>query len=83
MIAHAILLIFNGLLSVLLAPLQVVNITINIISSIPIVQRFVQVIAYLLPMNNLKPMIFIIISLGILSIVLGILKALWDILPIL
>ena len=83
MIANAILLIFNGLLSVLLAPLQVVNITINIISSIPIVQRFVQVIAYLLPMNNLKPMIFIIISLGILSIVLGILKALWDILPIL
>ena len=83
MISNAILLVFNGLLSVILAPIQAINITINIISSIPIVQRFVQVIAYLLPMNNLKPMIFIIISLGILSIVLGILKALWDILPIL
>lgn len=83
MIANAILLIFNGLLSVLLAPLQVVNITINIISSIPVLQRFVQVIAYLLPMNNLKPMIAIIISLGVISIFTGLLKALWDILPIL
>lgn len=83
MIANAILLILNGLLSVLLAPLQVVNITINVISSIPVVQRFVQVIAYLLPINNLKPMIVIIISLGVLSIVLGIFKALWHVLPFL
>ena len=83
MISNAILLVFNGLLTVILAPVQVVNITINVVSSIPVVQRFIQVIAYLLPMNNLKPMMFIIIGLGLLSIVLGILKAVWDVLPLL
>lgn len=68
MISNAILLVVNSFITILLAPLQVVNITINIVSSIPVLQNFLQVVGYLLPLNNLKPLIFGIISVAYFSI---------------
>ena len=66
MIFDAILLLFEGLIRVLLAPLTLVNITVDFISSISAIRPFLQVVAYLIPFSNILPLI--VLSFSILGI---------------
>lgn len=62
MITNAILLVVQGFLDILLLPLSVLNFAIDLVSSIPVVTSFLQVVAYVLPWGNLVPIIGFIIA---------------------
>lgn len=62
MILDGILGIFNVLLGILLAPLSVLSLGIDFVNSIPIINGFLNIIAYILPWNNITPIITFIIA---------------------
>lgn len=74
MILDAILLVFQGFLNILLAPLAVINIGIDIIGSIPIVTQFLQLVAYVLPWSNLLPVFILVIGLISFRIALALIR---------
>lgn len=61
MIVDLILLVFKGVLTVLLLPISVFNVTIDFLSSIPVVVSFLQIVAYVIPWSNILPLILLII----------------------
>ena len=82
MIGNAILLIAQGFLNVLFAPLAVLNIAIDLVASIPVVTQFLQVVVYVLPMDNLMPIILFTISMFIFRAVLSFIRLIWSFIPI-
>ena len=62
MIVDGILLVFQGLVNLILAPLSVINIGVDLVSSIPYVTPFLQIVVYVLPWSNLMPLITLIID---------------------
>lgn len=83
MIIDLILLVLQGCLNVILAPLTIINITIDFISGITVVTSFLQVIAYILPWSNILPLIILTIGIIVLKIGISIVKTIWDLLPLL
>lgn len=83
MIVDTLLNILASLFNILLAPLEIINIGIDVVSSIPIVASFIQVVAYIFPFNNLLPIIVIVISIIGFKVIISLLRTLWAILPIL
>ena len=81
MIIDLFLLVIQGILNIILAPLTVINITIDFISSIPIITEFLQVAAYLLPLDNLLPLILLLIALFSFRIVVALIRTVWDLIP--
>ena len=53
MITNAILLVFQGVLNVLLAPLTVINIGIDFVAGIPVIGSFINLVSYVLPWGKL------------------------------
>ena len=82
MIGNAILLIAQGFINLLFAPLAVLNFTIDLVSSIPVVTQFLQVVVYVLPMDNLMPIILFTISMFIFRAVLSFVRLIWSFIPI-
>ncbi len=82
MIIDGILLIIQGILNVLLLPLSGLNIAIDFIGSIPVVTQFLQVIVYVLPWDNLKPLIIFTIAMFTFRAVLSLIKLIWHFIPI-
>lgn len=82
MISDGILFVFQGILNVLLLPLSALNVAIDFVGSIPVVTQFLQVIVYVLPWNNLKPLILFTISMFIFRAVLSLIKLIWHFIPI-
>lgn len=81
MIVDGILLVFQGVLNILLAPLTILNIGVDLISSIPYVTQFLQVVAYILPWSNLLPLIVVIISICMFRISLSFVKLILNFMP--
>lgn len=67
MIFDGILLLFQGILNIILFPLGVLNIGIDFLS-FPIVTQFLQIVAYILPWNNLLPLITLLIGISVFKI---------------
>lgn len=82
MIVNGILLLVQGLLEVLLLPLTGLNIAVDFLSSIPVVTEFLQIVAYLLPMDNLKPLFTIVIGIFIFRATIAIIKTIWKFIPV-
>lgn len=82
MIVDGILLVLQGVLSILLAPLEVINIGIDFVSSIPVVSSFLQIVAYILPWSNILPILLIIISIFAFRILISLIKTIWSLLPL-
>ncbi len=72
MILNGILLIFQGLLELLFAPISLFNITIDFVSSIPVVASFLQISAYLLPWSNIMPVVLLTIAMFLFRIAIAI-----------
>lgn len=83
MILDLLLGILQGIVNILLAPLQVLDFAIDFVSSFSVVQGFVKVVAYLFPWSNLMPLIVFIIGMFIFRSVLSLIKTIWELLPIL
>ena len=81
MITNAILLVFQGVLNVLLAPLTIVNIGVDLVSSIPSIADFVNIVCYILPMDNLLPLITLTIALFIFRIALAVVRVVKGFIP--
>lgn len=81
MILDAILTLLSNLVNMLLAPLEVINIGIDLIASIPVVSGFLQVVAYIFPWSNILPIIVITIVLLNFRIVISAIKLVLNILP--
>lgn len=75
--------ILQGIVNILLAPLQVLDFVIDFASSFSIVQGFVQVVAYLFPWSNLMPLITFVIGAFIFRSIVSLIKTIWELLPIL
>lgn len=70
MIVDAILLLVQGVLNVLLAPLTIINIVVDFVAGIPVIGSFINVVAYVLPWAKLLPLITLIV--GIFTLRIGI-----------
>ena len=81
MIIDLILTLLSNVLGVLLAPLEVINIGIDLVSSIPVVSSFIQVIAYLLPWSNLIPLFIIVFAALNFKVIISTITALWNLIP--
>lgn len=82
MIIDGILLVLSGLLNILLSPLEVINISIDFLNSIPFVMQFFEIIAYVLPWGNFVPLFILVVGIIGFKIIISILKTIWDILPV-
>ena len=82
MITNAIFLLVQRLLEILLLPLTGLNLVVDFLSSIPVVTEFLQIAAYLLPMNNLIPLFNIVIIIFIFRASLALIKLIWSFIPI-
>ena len=71
MIINAILLLFQGVLNVILAPITIINIGVDFLGSIPVITSFLECVTYLLPWTNLLPIIGIVVAIFSLRIVIG------------
>ena len=82
MITNGILLLAQGILNVLLLPLSALNFAIDLASSIPVVNQFLQVVAYILPWDNLIPIVVFTIGMFTFRAVLSLIKLIWSFIPI-
>ena len=81
MIINLFLGVIKTFLSVLLAPLEIINITVDLIVGIPIVTSFLQLIAYILPWNNILPLIILTIAIFGFRIIVSLIKTIWQLIP--
>ena len=81
MIIDMILIVLKGVLNILLLPLEVINVGIDFVASIPVVIEFLQVIAYVLPWSNLLPLIFFTVALFVFRIAVSLVKTVLDVIP--
>ena len=82
MIVDAILLLVQGIVNFLLAPLELVNIGVDLVASIPIIGDFLNVVFYVLPMDNLMPLIILNVALFSFRIVISFIETLWNLIPL-
>lgn len=81
MIVNMILNVLSGFLGFILTPLSILDVGFDIANSIPVVSRFIGVIAYLFPWSNLLPLLlFTFLVLNIRNVI-SIIKAIWGLLP--
>ena len=83
MIGNLILGLLQGIVNILLAPLQVLNFAIDVASSISIVQGFVKVVAYLFPWSHLTPLVVFVVGMFVFRSIVALIKTIWQLLPIL
>ncbi len=83
MIFNLIIKILSNVLSLLLLPLEIIDIGIDFMSSFSFIRDFFRIAYFILPINNLKPLIFLIITINIFKIAISLIKTIWDLLPIL
>lgn len=83
MIIDLFLLVLQGVLNILLAPLTVINIGVDFIASIPVISEFLGVIAYVLPWTNLLPLIAIIVAIFVFRIAIALIRGVKAIIPFL
>lgn len=81
MIVDGILNILALLFTALLAPLEIINIGIDIVSSVPVVAGFVTVVAYIFPWTNILPIIAITFLILNFKNAISFIQALWKLLP--
>lgn len=78
MIINAILFIIKNIVSLLLAPLEIINIAVDFLASMPVILQFFQIIAYIIPWTNLIPLFFIMFSITGFRIIVSFIKTLWN-----
>lgn len=83
MIVDAILFVLSGVLNILLAPLEIINIGVDLVAGIPVVVSFLQVVCYIIPWGNILPLIGFVIVVLLAKIIISLVRAIWAVLPIL
>lgn len=81
MITDAILSFFTNISGILLTPLTIVNVAVDLVTSIPVVGKFLTIVAYVIPWDNLVPLFVIIFAMLFLRIAIAILRFIMSLLP--
>ena len=81
MIVDGLLLLLQGALNIILLPLSALNIVIDFVSSFPIVENFLQVITYVLPWDNILPLILLVFSIFTFRIIVSLISVAKRIIP--
>lgn len=81
MIVDGILSVLSVVFSVILSPLEIINVGVDVISSIPVVSNFITVIAYIFPWNNILPIIILTFLIINFKNLVAFIMAVWKLLP--
>ncbi len=74
MITDAILNFFAVLANTILSPLSIIDVGVDLITSIPVVTKFILFVAYVIPWDNLVPLFAIVLALIGLRIGISLVK---------
>ena len=74
--------IIEGVLNVVLFPLDVINFSVNWFLGIDWVKDVVSVVSYVLPWENILPLFIGIVAIFGFRIVISIIKTIWELLPV-
>ena len=83
MIINGFLLILQGIVNVLLAPLVPLNWVITTAFSISVISDFINIIAFILPWSNIVPIITFIVGMFAFRAIVSLIKTIWELLPVL
>ena len=83
MIIDGVLIILQGIVNILLAPLNVINLVVTTGISIGVISDFINIIAFVLPWKNIISIITFIIAMFAFRAIISLIKTIWDLLPIL
>lgn len=83
MIIDGILIILQGLVNVLLAPLNALNWVVTTSISISVISDFINIVSFVLPWKNILPLITFIVGMFAFRAIIALIKTIWDLLPIL
>lgn len=83
MIIDAFLLILQGIVNILLAPLTPLNWAISTAFNISVISDFVNIVAFVLPWSNILPIFTFIIVMFAFRAIIALIKTIWDLLPVL
>jgi len=81
MLTDSVLLVLQAVANIILAPLSIVNVGVDLVSSIPYIAQFLQVVAYILPWDNLLPLILLMIALFLFRITVSIINFILKFVP--
>lgn len=81
MITDGLLSFLTSIASGLLAPLGVVDIAVDIVTSIPVVSKFVMFVVYVIPWSNLVPLFVIIFAIMGIRIGVALIRFLLELIP--
>lgn len=73
--------VLQGFLSIILAPLEVINIAVDFVASMPVVISFIQLVAYIFPWSNLLPLFAIVLAILSFKAVVGIIHGIYNLIP--
>lgn len=83
MIIDGLLIILQGIVNILLAPLNVINWVVTTGISIGVISDFINIIVFVLPWKNILPLIGFIVGMFGFRAIISLIKTIWDLLPIL
>lgn len=81
MIVDLLLGVLQGFLSIVLAPLEVINIVVDFVASIPVVMSFISVVSYIFPWNNLLPIFGLVFVVLLFKAGIGLITGIWNLIP--
>ena len=82
MITDAILSFLTSISSSILSPLFIIDVAVDLVTSIPVVTKFILFVVYVIPWSNLLPLLLIIISLLGFRIIMAIVRFIRFLLPL-
>ena len=83
MIVDGLLLLLQCVFNIILLPLSALNIGIDFLASIPIVENFMQVITYVLPWDNILPLIILVFAIFTFRIIVALIGIAKQLIPFL
>lgn len=81
MIVDGILSVLSIVFSVILSPLEIINVGVDVVTSIPVISNFITVIAYIFPWNNILPIILLTFLIVNFKNLVAFIMAVWRLLP--
>lgn len=81
MIVEGILFVLGSFCGVLLSPLNLIPLSFDLVESMPIVMDFLKLIIYVLPWQNLIPLIGVVFAVGLFKLIVAILTTIKGVIP--
>lgn len=81
MITDAILNFLTSLASGVLSPLTIIDVAVDLVTSIPVVARFIMFVSYVIPWSNLVPLLVMVLALLGFRIIVALIRFIFYLLP--